>query len=294
MQTGMYAISEMASLFNVSRQTLIYYDKIGLFKPAVVNEKGYRFYSPTQIPLMRLICMLRDLGLELDEIDRLTSTFDIGEMTDHLRSRVQALDEQIAGLKAERASVQERLSFYDEAVYWREREGKPELKQFERRYVVFEEFPSDIERGRSMLHPTLMRAILRMRALTGTRPMRGWGAMLRREALHSDDPIAGAGSFAVLPRGAEEILPSDPAELAEIGVEVLPEGTYLCMGHAVRARGYPRHRGLHGQARAPAHRQCFRFLLPGHHELRRVSPRGLLLYPNPRRPQITCGEIVPK
>ena len=114
MQTGMYAISEMASLFNVSRQTLIYYDKIGLFKPAVVNEKGYRFYSPTQIPLMRLICMLRDLGLELDEIDRLTSTFDIGEMTDHLRSRVQALDEQIAGLRAERASVQERLSFYDE------------------------------------------------------------------------------------------------------------------------------------------------------------------------------------
>ena len=202
MQTGMYAISEMASLFNVSRQTLIYYDKIGLFKPAVVNEKGYRFYSPTQIPLMRLICMLRDLGLELDEIDRLTSTFDIGEMTDHLRSRVQALDEQIDGLKAERASVQERLSFYDEAVYWRER---------------------------SMLHPTLMRAILRMRALTSTRPMRGWGAMLRREALHSDDPIAGAGSFAVLPRGAEELLPSDAAELAKIGVEVLPEGTYLCM-----------------------------------------------------------------
>ena len=70
-----------------------------------------------------------------------------------------------------------------------------------------------------------MRAILRMRALTGTRPMRGWGTMLRREALHSDDPIAGAGPFAVLPRGAEELLPSDPAELAEIGVEVLPEGT---------------------------------------------------------------------
>ena len=82
---------------------------------------------------MRLICMLRDLGLELDEIDRLTSTFDIGEMTDHLRSRVQALDEQIAELKAERASVQERLSFYDEAVYWREREASRSSTQFERR-----------------------------------------------------------------------------------------------------------------------------------------------------------------
>lgn len=40
MQTGMYAISEMASLFNVSRQTLIYYDKIGLFKPAWLTKKA--------------------------------------------------------------------------------------------------------------------------------------------------------------------------------------------------------------------------------------------------------------
>ena len=293
MQTGMYAISEMASLFNVSRQTLIYYDKIGLFKPAVVNEKGYRFYSPTQIPLMRLICMLRDLGLELDEIDRLASTFDISEMTDHLRSRVQALDEQIAGLKAERASVQERLSFYDEAVYWREREGRPELKQFERRYVVFEEFPGDIERGRSMLHPTLTRAILRMRALTGTRPMRGWGAMLRREALHSDDPIAGAGSFAVLPRGAEELLPSDPAELAEIGIEVLPEGTYLCMsrgGMPYEPEGIRAIVACMDEHALQPVGNAFDFLLPRYHELRRVPPRGLLLHPNPRRPlDVTRG-----
>lgn len=99
MQTGMYAISEMASLFNVSRQTLIYYDKIGLFKPAVVNEKGYRFYSPTQIPLMRLICMLRDLGLELDEIDRLASTFDISEMTDHLRCGCRRSTSRLPGSK---------------------------------------------------------------------------------------------------------------------------------------------------------------------------------------------------
>ena len=45
MQTGMYAISEMASLFNVSRQTLIYYDKIGLFKPAVsIRPRRSRSY----------------------------------------------------------------------------------------------------------------------------------------------------------------------------------------------------------------------------------------------------------
>lgn len=40
MQTGMYAISEMASLFNVSRQTLIYYDKIGLLSPPWLTKKA--------------------------------------------------------------------------------------------------------------------------------------------------------------------------------------------------------------------------------------------------------------
>lgn len=229
MQTGMYAISEMASLFNVSRQTLIYYDKIGLFKPAVVNDRGYRFYSPTQIPYMRLICMLRDLGLELEEIDRLTSTFDIGEMTEHLRARVEALDGKIADLEAERDNVRERLCFYDDAVFWREHEGAPQLRHFGRRYVVFEPFPTDAERGRDMLHPTLMRAILRMRELTGTRPMRGWGTMLRREMFHAPDPVVGAGSFAVLPAGSEHKLPADTAELKALGVEVLPEAEYLCL-----------------------------------------------------------------
>ena len=229
MQEGMYAISEMASLFNVSRQTLIYYDKIGLFKPAVVNDRGYRFYSPTQIPFMRLICMLRDLGLELDEIDRLVSTFDIGEMTDQLRARVEALDADIAELETERASVRERLRFYEEAVFWRKREGKPTLRHFDRRYVIFEAFPTDVARNRSMLHPTLMRAIDRMHELTGSHPMRGWGTMLKQETFHSDDPIAGAGSFAVLPEGAESLLPKDRDELEALGVEVLHAGVYLCL-----------------------------------------------------------------
>ena len=40
---GMYTISEMASIFGVSRQTLIYYDKIGLFAPAEVNGEGLSF-----------------------------------------------------------------------------------------------------------------------------------------------------------------------------------------------------------------------------------------------------------
>ena len=36
------SISDMAKLHNISRQTLIHYDKIGLFKPMHTDENGYR------------------------------------------------------------------------------------------------------------------------------------------------------------------------------------------------------------------------------------------------------------
>lgn len=45
-----FSISEMASIHGVSRQTLIYYDKIELFQPVHIDENGYRFYAAEQIP----------------------------------------------------------------------------------------------------------------------------------------------------------------------------------------------------------------------------------------------------
>ena len=38
------SISEMAKLHGITRQTLIHYDNIDLFKPAKVDTNGYRYY----------------------------------------------------------------------------------------------------------------------------------------------------------------------------------------------------------------------------------------------------------
>ena len=62
------SISEMAQIHNITRQTLIYYDKIGLFKPDIIESNGYRYYSTTQIPLLREICFLRSIGMSMDDI----------------------------------------------------------------------------------------------------------------------------------------------------------------------------------------------------------------------------------
>ena len=46
MQKKYLRTAAFAKLAGVNKKTLHYYDEIGLFRPAYVNEKGYRFYSP--------------------------------------------------------------------------------------------------------------------------------------------------------------------------------------------------------------------------------------------------------
>ena len=50
---NLLSISKMAKIHNISRQTLIYYDQMDIFKPAYIDEKGYRFNREVQIPFLR-------------------------------------------------------------------------------------------------------------------------------------------------------------------------------------------------------------------------------------------------
>ena len=57
-QTGNFA-----KLCNTNKRTLIHYDEIGLFKPAYIDEKGYRYYSESQFDVFFTITCLKELGM---------------------------------------------------------------------------------------------------------------------------------------------------------------------------------------------------------------------------------------
>jgi DNA-binding transcriptional MerR regulator len=61
---------EFAKLCKVNKQTLFYYDQIGLLSPVLKNEKGYRYYSIRQIDLFFVIDLLKDLGMSLNDIQQ--------------------------------------------------------------------------------------------------------------------------------------------------------------------------------------------------------------------------------
>ncbi len=97
----MLTIKPFARLAGISAKQLRAYDGIGLFRPAWVDpHSGYRRYSPAQLPELRRILALRQLGMSLDEIGSLASGGD-------LRT---ALERRRTELERERARTEERLA----------------------------------------------------------------------------------------------------------------------------------------------------------------------------------------
>lgn len=62
----MYLISELANKVNVSRTTLLYYEKIGLIK-GQRQDNGYRRYSESDVQRLQLLQQLHRGGLTLKE-----------------------------------------------------------------------------------------------------------------------------------------------------------------------------------------------------------------------------------
>lgn len=68
----MFKISEFSKIAQVPASLLRYYDRIGLFSPAHIDEtNGYRFYDAGQLPGLSRILALKELGLSLEQIAKL-------------------------------------------------------------------------------------------------------------------------------------------------------------------------------------------------------------------------------
>lgn len=63
-----FTIGEFASLFKLSKQTLFYYERNNILRPAYIDENGYRYYSLEQYFIFDIIINMRKLGIPLKEI----------------------------------------------------------------------------------------------------------------------------------------------------------------------------------------------------------------------------------
>ncbi len=64
----LYSTGEFAKYFGITKDTLLYYDKIKLFSPAGIKENGYRYYTTSQIDLFGTLLSLREMNVPINEI----------------------------------------------------------------------------------------------------------------------------------------------------------------------------------------------------------------------------------
>jgi DNA-binding transcriptional MerR regulator len=101
----MFTVGGFARVAGVSAKVLRAWDAAGLFAPAWVDpSSGYRYYTPAQLPELRRILALRDVGMPLAEIGALIR--DGGDLRGALERRREALER-------ERREIERRLAALD-------------------------------------------------------------------------------------------------------------------------------------------------------------------------------------
>ena len=93
------SIGEVARLFNISKDTLRYYDKIGILKPEINKENGYRFYDIRHLEQLGLILGIKYLGISLSEIKEIIENGDIEDYYNLIQKQKDIIKERILELK---------------------------------------------------------------------------------------------------------------------------------------------------------------------------------------------------
>lgn len=214
------SISEMAQIHDISRQTLIYYDKIGLFQPDIIDkENGYRYYSTLQIPLLREICFLRSIGVPLDEIRKNKNANNSKRTIELLETQNEKICREITVLQEQKKQIAKRVTIYRNATEYADAEYKPVIQYFPERKILHHEWDQN-ERTRKELHYVLMK-IWNEAERYGILPSRRWGALIFKESIEGGDTLKHAGGCIMIN--------ADLSDLFGDACHVLPAGEYACM-----------------------------------------------------------------
>lgn len=86
----MLTISEFSRLCRVSPRMLRHYDALGLLRPEVIGENGYRYYHQEQLTQLLKIQRLQKYGFRLSEVGTLLALSDEELLTRFHRRRLDA------------------------------------------------------------------------------------------------------------------------------------------------------------------------------------------------------------
>jgi DNA-binding transcriptional MerR regulator len=110
-----FKIGDFSRIARVSCRLLRYYDEIGLLKPATIDrDSGYRYYSAAQLPQLNRILVLKELGLSLEDIIRVTqASASATELREVLRTRRRDLEHSLEAEQQRLRQLDARIAQID-------------------------------------------------------------------------------------------------------------------------------------------------------------------------------------
>ncbi|WP_434301855.1 MerR family transcriptional regulator [Clostridium botulinum] len=93
-----FTTGEFAKRFGVKKDTLFYYDRIGLFKPAGISDNGYRYYTIPQFDIFWVIQSLRDLNFPLKSLDNYLKAPSPQDLIELSKNQLNKVDQEIEKL----------------------------------------------------------------------------------------------------------------------------------------------------------------------------------------------------
>ena len=131
---NLFSIGELSRYQNISKQTLIFYDKTGVFHPAYVDpSNGYRYYSASQLDELDTILILKKSGLSLQKIKELLSHYTTQSSLKVLKSQLGVIDRQMEVLRLVRSRLSQRCAQLEGANLHQE---GPRVEKMEEQYVL--------------------------------------------------------------------------------------------------------------------------------------------------------------
>lgn len=135
-----YLIGQAAKFLNVSKDTLRYYDKIGIISPKKDNTNRYRYYTMDEVISLTYILTLKELDIPLEEIKSIVHNNKLSDMVKVIERQNEIIDKKMKELEKIKSTINSfRKSFS------RAEEDLNKFKILENQPIIYKNISEDID-----------------------------------------------------------------------------------------------------------------------------------------------------
>ena len=112
-------ITEVSLIYGLSKDTLRYYEKVGLLDPVIKGDNGQRDYKEENLKQIEFIKCMRSVNIPISELTKYMDLFKMGD--DTIKERRQILENQLSLIESQMKDLEmaseklkTKIKLYDE------------------------------------------------------------------------------------------------------------------------------------------------------------------------------------